>query len=65
MKFKGKVWVGANTALQTKIIHAFHAFVVGGHSGIQATYQKVHKLYCWTCLKTAMDSFVKKCQVCQ
>jgi hypothetical protein len=59
IKFKGKVWVGANTTLQTKIIQAFHALAMGVNSGIQATYQKLHKLYFWTGLKTLVDSFVK------
>jgi hypothetical protein len=45
IKFKGRVWVGANTALQTKIIQAFHASTMGRHLGIQAAYQKLHKLF--------------------
>jgi hypothetical protein len=32
--YKKKIWVGNNSTLQTKIINAFHASIVGGHSGI-------------------------------
>lgn len=60
-----QVWVGNNSALQTRIIAAFHASAVGGHSGIQATYQRVKKLFYWPGLKTHVESFVQQCQVCQ
>jgi hypothetical protein len=59
------VWVGANTGLHTKIIHAFHSSTIGGHSGIQGTYHKVQKMFTWKGLKVAVESFAKQCQVCQ
>jgi hypothetical protein len=30
IKYKKKLWIGANSALHTKIINAFHSFGVGG-----------------------------------
>ena len=45
IRHKGKIWIGANAGLQTKIIQAFHATPIGGHSGIQATYQRVQRLF--------------------
>uniref|UniRef100_A0A453D8R9 Reverse transcriptase RNase H-like domain-containing protein n=1 Tax=Aegilops tauschii subsp. strangulata TaxID=200361 RepID=A0A453D8R9_AEGTS len=41
IKQEGKIWVGANTGLQTKLIQAFHSSPIGGHSGILPTYHKV------------------------
>lgn len=41
IKHKGKVWIGHNSALQTKLISAFHSSAIGGHSGISATYHRV------------------------
>jgi hypothetical protein len=38
IRYKNKIWVGPNSALQTKLISAFHASPLGGHSGIQATH---------------------------
>ena len=60
-----QLWVGANTALKTKIIAAFHSSAVGGHSGVQASYQRVKKLFHWPDMKADVDSFVKQCSVCQ
>lgn len=65
IRLHGKVWVGANVGLQTKLISAFHASAVGGHSGIHATYQRLNKLFAWSGLKGAVEDFVKQCAVCQ
>lgn len=65
IRFKGKVWVGSNSGLHTKLIEAFHASPIGGHSGIQATYQRVKKLFHWTGIKQDVQNFVQQCQVCQ
>ena len=34
----GKVWIGNNSALQTKLIATCHSSALGGHSGVAATY---------------------------
>jgi hypothetical protein len=57
--------VGNNAALQTRIILAFHASSIGGHSGIQATYKRVHKLFHWKGLKQDVHNVVKQCAICQ
>lgn len=43
--YKERVWLGSNAALQTKAIAALHDRAVGSHSGIPATFAKVHKLF--------------------
>lgn len=65
IKFRGKLWVAQNSALQTKIIAVFHSSPMGGHSGIQATYHRVKKLFHWKGLKMDVEDFVKQCTVCQ
>lgn len=65
IRHHGKLWIGANTALQTKLISAFHASAVGGHSGVTATYQRLKKQFTWRGLKPAVEDFVRQCAVCQ
>jgi transposase InsO family protein len=62
---KDRLWVAQNSALQTKIINSFHASAIGGHSGVQATYHRIHRLFHWKGLKQAVEDFVKQCQICQ
>jgi hypothetical protein len=60
-----QIWVGENSVLRTKLIHAFHSSAVGGHSGVQATYNRLKKQFQWRGMKHDVDSFVKQCCVCQ
>lgn len=65
IRFRGRIWLGANSALQTKLIAALHSSAVGGHSGVQATYQRIKRLFAWHGLKAAVTDFVSQCAVCQ
>jgi hypothetical protein len=65
IKYKGRMMIGDNLALQTKLIAQLHETPVGGHSGIQATYQRMKKLFYWPGMKLAVELFVRQCQVCQ
>jgi hypothetical protein len=60
-----RIWIGGNTTLQTKLISVLHQSAVGGHSGITATHQRVKKLFAWTGLRSAVEDFVRQCEVCQ
>jgi len=53
------IWIGNNSALQTKLIVAFHSSAIGGHSGVNATYHWLKKLFLWKGMKTDVDSYVK------
>jgi len=57
--------VGANSAVQTKIITAFHSSAIGGHSGQQATYHRVKMLFSWKGLKQDVAMFISQCPTCQ
>jgi hypothetical protein len=65
IRYQGRVWLGANSALQTKLISAFHASAIGGHSGVQATYQCLKRLFAWQGMKLAVTDFVRQCDICQ
>jgi hypothetical protein len=57
--------VGSNSALQIKLINAFHASAFGCHSGGQATYQRLKQLFSWKGLKQDVENVVKQCPICQ
>jgi hypothetical protein len=59
------VWVGNNTALRTKIVAAMHDSVLGGHSGIHATYHRLKKLFIWKGMKMDVQSYIQQCIICQ
>ena len=57
--------MGNNTIAQQHIMQALHAGAVGGHSGVQATYQRIKALFAWPKLKQTITQFVQGCQICQ
>lgn len=65
IKHKDKVWIGHNSALQTKLISALHSSAIGGHSGISATYHRIKQLFGWKGMKKDVENFVRQCLVCQ
>jgi hypothetical protein len=62
---QGKIWIGSNSALQTKLTSAFHSSVIGGHSSIKATQTRVAQLLTWKGLKQDVEHFVHQCEICQ
>ena len=64
IKQEGKIWVGANYGLQTKLIQA-HASPVGGHSGVLLTYHRVKQLFSWEGMKVVVENLVKQFAICQ
>lgn len=65
LRYKGRIWVGSDPILQQKLIEAFHASPLGGHSGVPVSYQRLKRLFAWTGLKTAVFQFVNTCPTCQ
>ncbi|WVZ93179.1 hypothetical protein U9M48_039181 [Paspalum notatum var. saurae] len=65
IKHNGLIWVGNNSALQTKIIAAMHSSPIGGHSGVKATYYRLKRMFHWKGIRLDVDNFVKQWQICQ
>lgn len=45
IRHKNRIWVGNNMLAQQHILQALHTSGIGGHSGIQATYQRIKALF--------------------
>lgn len=64
LRYNGRVWIGDNKALQSKIIAALHNSALGGHSGFPVTHSRVKKLFAWRGLKSDVKLFVASCSIC-
>jgi transposase InsO family protein len=64
IKYKGRLWLGNNSALQQKVISSLHDSAVGGHSGFPVTYRRVKQLFAWPSMKSAVRDFVRSCEIC-
>jgi hypothetical protein len=65
IRYKNKIWVEQNYALQIKLIASFHGSTLGGHSGIQATYHRIKKMFHCKGMKQDVHSFIQQCATCQ
>lgn len=65
IRHNSKIWIGNNSALQTKLVATFHSSAIGGHSGIKATYHHLKNHFAWKGMKQAVEEYIKQCTVCQ
>lgn len=65
IRYKGHIWIGNNKLAQNHILQALHVSGIGGHSGIQVTYQRVKSLFAWPKMKQDVTHFVQSCATCQ
>jgi hypothetical protein len=45
LRYKGRIWVGTDKALQQQLIQAFRSSLVGGQSGFPATYRRIKQTF--------------------
>jgi hypothetical protein len=65
IRYKGRIYIGSSTDLRTKIFHAFHSSVYGGHSGHRVTLHRIQQLFYWLALKKTIATLVAECPTCQ
>lgn len=51
IRYKGRVWIGNNSAVQQRVLFELHSGAIGWHSRIQATYSRVKQHFAWPQLK--------------
>ncbi|KAJ4773419.1 polyprotein [Rhynchospora pubera] len=57
LKKKNKWYVGSHGTVRQKIVTEFHSSTIGGHSGMQATYQRIKRHFYWQGLKKKVCDF--------
>jgi hypothetical protein len=65
IKLHDLLWIGNNSALQTKLIAACHSSALGGHSGVNATYHRLKRHFIWKGMRSDVESYIKQCDTCQ
>lgn len=53
LRYRNRIWVGADSSLQRRLIEAFHSSAWGGHSGVPVTYMRLKQCFAWSGMKTA------------
>lgn len=48
-----------------EILFIYHDSKIGGHQGINKTYQKIKRRYKWPKMKKEIEKYIKTCNICQ
>ena len=62
---KGRLVVGRDDALRQDILLHFHASAAAGHSGRNATLQRLKYMVYWKGMSKDVRALVQQCSVCQ
>jgi hypothetical protein len=65
IRYKGKIYIGNSTDPRTKLFHAFHSSVYGGHSGHMVTLHRIQQLFYWPAPKKLIATLVAECPTFQ
>lgn len=65
LKFKGRLYVGSTGGLRKHIMDYMHCSGYGGHSEINATFQRFKATFWWPGLKQELQNLITACPQCQ
>ncbi|GMI67905.1 hypothetical protein HRI_000459800 [Hibiscus trionum] len=65
LKRKGKLVVGSVSDVKKELLNFFHNSMVGGHSGVTATIQRISAVLYWKGMKKDVKGWVRDCLTCQ
>jgi hypothetical protein len=65
IRYKGRIYIGNNTDLRSKIFQTFHSSLYGGPSGHRVTLHRIQQLFYWPQLKQFGAQRVAECPTCQ
>jgi hypothetical protein len=64
IRYKQRILLAHDTALQSQVLSAMHSSLLGGHSGVPVTYQKLRQYFFWPGMRLATTAFIRSCDVC-
>ena len=53
------------TTDRDRIFGMYHSSTIGGHSGVNRTYNRIKERYFWENLKSDIQNRIKNCEDCQ
>nr|GEY68712.1 reverse transcriptase [Tanacetum cinerariifolium] len=65
LRRKGKLVVGNDQLLRTNILKQFHEVLIGRHSGVRTTTNKIYSVFYWKKLRKHVKLMVLEYDICQ
>ncbi|XP_026390907.1 uncharacterized protein LOC113286531 [Papaver somniferum] len=64
-RYKSRLYIGTGSNVRSSVLSSLHSSAIGGHSGIQATYNMAKLHFYWPKMQQDIISMVTSCDVCQ
>lgn len=65
LKLNGKIYIGSTGGVRQKVLAVVRSSAIGGHSDMQACYQRDKAYFYWNGMKKDLVTFIQECDVCQ
>ena len=65
LRYKGAVYVPAEPAIRSEVIHIHHDDETAGHFGLRRTLELIRRKYFWQSLRRDVKRHIQSCGVCQ
>ncbi|KAJ4795897.1 polyprotein [Rhynchospora pubera] len=63
--YKGRLYLPSSSPLIPTLLFDYHASLLGGHSGVQRTFQRLATHFMWKGMHKSVETFVQACDICQ
>lgn len=63
--YKGRLVIPSNSAYIPLILKECHDGLLGGHSGVLKTLQRVKSTFYWSKMRQRVQAYVAECEICQ
>jgi len=65
LRYKGRVYVPQDAAVQRELLQSYHDAEVAGHMGVTQTLKSIQRHYHWNSIRRDVKKYVTTCAVCQ
>lgn len=65
LRYKGRIYLPENSTLIPILLAEYHSTLLGGHSGVQRTVQRLTPHFYWKNMQQHVKDYVQSCDTCQ
>ncbi|KAJ4757403.1 polyprotein [Rhynchospora pubera] len=65
LRYRGRIYLPENSTLIPILLAEYHSTLLGGHSGVQRTIQRLAPHFYWKKMQQHVKDYVHSCDICQ
>jgi Integrase zinc binding domain len=65
LRYRGRIYLPENSTLIPVLLAEYHSTLLGGHSGVQRTIQRLTPHFYWKKMQQHVKDYVHSCDICK